>query len=451
MSAELLNRYKNKRVSVVVLGDFGRSPRMQYHALSLSKNDFQVDVIAYKGAEPLQQISNDDHIHLHYMKEVPKFLEVFPKLVQYVLKTVWQAFTLFCVLLSVAKVDGILLQNPPSIPTLPICWLISCIRSCYLFVDFHNYGFTILSLKAKKGSLLVKIAKWCEMYFGRKCDKSICVTKAMKDDLSQNWNVRASVFYDCAPDIFHPIPLKEKHQFFDMMSKDVKKFRANSNASEVGKTTRFTKEIDNKYELLTDRPALVVSSTSWTEDEDFSILLSELEDYEQASKTKVGLPNLLVVITGKGPLKSYYEKQIEKMNFNHVEIITLWLKLEDYPTLLACADLGVSLHSSSSGLDLPMKVVDMFGCCLPVAAVSFNCIDELVKNGVNGTIFKTSQELSEQLQLMFDGFPTKRTALSTFHENLRNTSALKWEENWNHTVLPLLRELHAKRALHQNC
>lgn len=49
MSAELLNKNKNKHVSVVVLGDFGRSPRMQYHALSLSKNSFQVDVIAYKG------------------------------------------------------------------------------------------------------------------------------------------------------------------------------------------------------------------------------------------------------------------------------------------------------------------------------------------------------------------------------------------------------------------
>lgn len=37
------------RVSVVVLGDIGRSPRTQYHAISLSKNGFNVDLFGYKG------------------------------------------------------------------------------------------------------------------------------------------------------------------------------------------------------------------------------------------------------------------------------------------------------------------------------------------------------------------------------------------------------------------
>src|SRR5579859_3315603 len=36
-------------VQVLVLGDIGRSPRMQYHALSIAKNGGRVDVIGYQG------------------------------------------------------------------------------------------------------------------------------------------------------------------------------------------------------------------------------------------------------------------------------------------------------------------------------------------------------------------------------------------------------------------
>jgi beta-1,4-mannosyltransferase len=36
-------------VQVLVLGDIGRSPRMQYHALSIAKHGGRVDIIGYQG------------------------------------------------------------------------------------------------------------------------------------------------------------------------------------------------------------------------------------------------------------------------------------------------------------------------------------------------------------------------------------------------------------------
>ena len=64
---------------------------------------------------------------------------------------------------------------------------------------------------------------------------------------------------------------------------------------------------------------------------------------------------MVVAITGKGPQKEYYLQEIKNKNFEKISIVTPWLDIEDYPKLLGSADLGVCLHSSSSGVDLPMK------------------------------------------------------------------------------------------------
>ena len=92
-------------------------------------------------------------------------------------------------------------------------------------------------------------------------------------------------------------------------------------------------------------------------------------------------PNIVVVVTGKGPLKVAFERRLASAAMTNVVVVTAWLSTADYAALLGAADLGVCLHTSSSGLDLPMKVVDMYGAGLPVSAVHFSCIDELVHHG----------------------------------------------------------------------
>ena len=123
-----------------------------------------------------------------------------------------------------------------------------------------------------------------------------------------------------------------------------------------------------------------MSSTSWTADEDFGILLDALSRYEDEARRRADkpgnrLPKTLCVVTGKGPLREHYMRQVHGLekneNWQFVRCRSLWLEPEDYPLLLGSADLGISLHSSSSALDLPMKIVDMFGCQLPVLALDF--------------------------------------------------------------------------------
>lgn len=68
------------------------------------------------------------------------------------------------------------------------------------------------------------------------------------------------------------------------------------------------------------------------------------------------LPRLLILVTGKGPQKGMYLEMMRALDLRRVAFRTLWLDPEDYPLLLGSCDAGVSLHTSSSGLDLPMKV-----------------------------------------------------------------------------------------------
>ena len=102
-------------------------------------------------------------------------------------------------------------------------------------------------------------------------------------------------------------------------------------------------------------------STSWTEEENFSVLFDALSMYEKECQTRRRpLPDLFCIISGRGPLRDYYCDLIAETNWRHVALFTVWLQPEDYPKLLASADLGVSLHASPSGFDLPMKVRNSF-------------------------------------------------------------------------------------------
>ncbi|KAA0705769.1 Chitobiosyldiphosphodolichol beta-mannosyltransferase [Triplophysa tibetana] len=379
-------------VCVLVLGDIGRSPRMQYQALSLSRHGYNVTFIGFLGTKPHQDILEDERIDILPISEL-KGLRVGPKIFRYVSKVVLQSIQLFYVLMKIEDQGYILMQNPPGLPAIAVAWLVSRLRGNQFIIDWHNYGYTIMALTHGENHLVVKMAKWYEKLFGCFSDHNLCVTNAMRQDLKKNWNIDSEV-------------TKEHMEITAFTERN----------TQTGGVTPSA-----------GRPVLLISSTSWT-------------DYENCFETGDKLPSLVCVITGKGPQKEHYKKLIDSKVFKHVKICTPWLEAEDYPVLLGSADLGVCLHKSSSGLDLPMKVVDMFGCCLPVCAIHFQCLHELVKHEENGLIFKDSSELSEQLKLLFSNFPSEQGKLFLFRKNLRESGQQRWDENWDRNVLPLIKE-----------
>ena len=63
------------RVQVLVLGDLGRSPRMQYHALSIAKHGGYVDLIGYRDSDPHPDILSKPSISLLAIPSPPRFLQ----------------------------------------------------------------------------------------------------------------------------------------------------------------------------------------------------------------------------------------------------------------------------------------------------------------------------------------------------------------------------------------
>ncbi len=66
---------KIKDVCVVVLGDVGRSPRMQYHCLSLASMPCRVSLVGYRGEKCIESIESHENIEKHvfdpFMKNFP--------------------------------------------------------------------------------------------------------------------------------------------------------------------------------------------------------------------------------------------------------------------------------------------------------------------------------------------------------------------------------------------
>lgn len=414
------------QVSVVVLGDVGRSPRMQYHALALASSLAEVDVVGYAGSALSPSLRDHDHIRWHLLRPPAADARREASRARFVGSAAMRALRdgarlLWLLLRGVRKPDVILVQNPPAIPSLLVAWLAARLRSAKLVIDWHNLGYTMLALRLGGRHPLVRLAHRYERLVGRRADAHLCVSRRMQAALRDEWSIAGAV-------VLHDRPAARFAPTRPEIRQDVLRRLQEAIGFPVGER----------------RAALLVSPTSWTADEDFSVLLDaarRCEELIQAHEASAGarrFPPLVVLITGTGPLRAHYEARIAALPLHRVVLRTLWLAPEDYPLVLGVADVGLCLHRSSSGLDLPMKLADMFGSGLPVCALDYGpCLAEQVRDGVDGLLFTTGAQLAGHLYALFRGFPDESPLLDQLRRNVGARALPRWADEWNAVALPV--------------
>ncbi|KAL3315339.1 mannosyltransferase [Cichlidogyrus casuarinus] len=409
----------SKTALVVVLGDVSRSPRICSHAIELSRDGWNTTILGYN-ARSASSLPND--IRRKNIYDFGSIFGVIPiKILAFIFKFIFMFFSLFLTLLSNKNADLIVAQNPPSVPLFLVLVILSHMSRARFLIDWHNYGYTILNNGSQNLSIMARFYKLLEIRIARhfmsdpKRFMHICVSKSLAADIMQQMHVNATVYPE----------LKDE-------------------GGSLRRTafTEITTSTGMKARWRQDRPFLLMSSCSWTPDDDMSSLLSALLLYD-ASAAEKQLPKLFCMITGKGPCKAEFERKLRETTLSHVHIVLPWLEASDYPKLLGCSDLGVCLHKSTSNLDLPMKVVDLFGCGVPVLALNYHALAELVSDKQTGCLFEgedAAQQLANHLMRLASAAGQKE--LDTYRQNvvkMRNQAFYNWANEWTEKVAPLLK------------
>lgn len=319
------------------------------------------------------------------------------------------------------RIEHVIVNTPPALPVLPAVLLLraALFPGARVTVDWHNTAASLMRTTGT-GPAVVRVAQWAELQCARWAHAHWTVSHALREYLEDAAAVQARVVYDRPTARFAAI-LREAGE------------AQGGRAAVLRETRRVAKRMGCvREERDWERCAVVVSSTSWTADEDFSVLVEAIRGLDRRGCAAV------VVVTGRGPLRGQFEREIDGCGLGCVEVWTGWVSEELYPRVVAAADVGVSLHVSSSGLDLPMKVVDMLACGTGVVARRFACIGELVVDGETGVLFDDARQLERALwDCLVGDVPKWRRVAARIREVFARDD-MRWQATWERCAMPAL-------------
>jgi len=406
------------RAAVVVIGDLGRNPRMQYHVRALSTQGAEVDLVGYEGAPLPTFLSGDPRVHIHTFPEAHlRFRRAGLWGGTFALLATVDALrlsrNLYRALMRMPRPDLILVQNPPALPTLIVAAAAARRRRARLVIDWHNLGYSQLALRLGRRHVAVRLSRWFEMIAARSADAHLCVSRGFARFLGDRFKLsNVHVLYDRPAAAFTPLNHTEREQ--------------------------IRQALFSRLEIRGGTQAgFIISPTSWTADEDFDVIIDAVRDLEdrvrgwEANHPGRRFPDLVILVTGDGHRRAEFERRFAGLPARRIQLRTRWLDPDDYPRIVGAADLGLCIHRSSSGVDIPMKVVDLFGAGVPVCALDYGaCLAERVRHGDNGLLFSTARQLSDLLFDLFETFPADTSLLDRLRAGARRAARPTWEEGW---------------------
>jgi len=391
------------RALVLVIGDLGRSPRMLAHAAALLRAGHEVHLVGGTRTPLLPALQRESRLTVHplAMGNTGRGVGLAAAFATGA-RGIRLGWSLARVLLrDTPPPDVVLLQSPPALPSLPVALAIARLRGARLIVDWHNLGWTMLALRFAPSHPLVGLARWAEGFFGRRADGHIAVSHRLASHLN-TWAIADVAVLHDGPSAVRPFP-------------------------------------PARNDLPAD-PIVVVAPMGWTRDDDLPLLAEALR---LLARRMAAVPEphraLRLIVSGDGPLRAEWGARLRAMEGVAIRVETPDVAVTDYPSLLAASHLGLCVHRSSSGLDLPMKIVELQSVGVPVLALADGApLEEIAPPGCGVLRYKSAEELAGYLSAVLVEQDDGADLLSSLTAQARSYTPDSWDDNWTALIEPLL-------------